>query len=324
MLKVTDEAGTLHYAPFPICNETASPLAFRYGVSEPVSCTLDALDDEMYHLFEYYVHSDVPLTCRVPTLPLGSGSGEAIGGTSNDEGVAFTPLTVALQGTLQLSHLHMWTDMNVLLHRAGVWLPGAKKGKDAKKEKDKKKREKERKKKLKELKKQPGLVYAGTAYSLPSDRGGAEEEEVDEEVDDVENVSLDPWAAGHGAKVVRGEPLTFTFRVSWVHGEDVPDMAGSSGGKGEAAGGVLSSMFFFLMAGGIGALLALSWDKWYKNRRGGGGWSGDGLLGGRSTPGKIVIGNSNFGSGKTNGYGGYNGGVATNGGYGGYSSGKRD
>ena len=270
------------------------------------------------------MHSDVPLTCRVPTLPLErEGSGDALGGV---EGRAFTPLTVALQGTLQLSHLHVWSEMNVLMHRAGIAqkMDGEKTEKEKEKEKDKKEK-KDKKKKWKDLKKQRGLVYAGTAYSLPSsstERPMGEKDDAPLDAGDDENQSLDPWAAGQGAKVVRGEPLTFTFRVSWVHGEDVPEQTGylSWEAKSKDSDGVLSSMFFFLVAAGFGAVLLLAWEKWVKNRRRS-GYKGDGILG-YSGPGKIVIGNSGFGGGKVNGYGGYGGG-GTNG-YGGYSSGKRD
>ena len=273
------------------------------------------------------MHSDVPLTCRVPTLPLErEEEGEGVFGSGTGvEGRAFTPLTVALQGTLQLSHLHVWSEMNVLMHRAGVVKKMDREEKEKKEKKDKKK------KKWKDLKKQRGLVYAGTAYSLPSsstDRPAEEDTGTGDgnvEMGEVENLSLDPWALGQGAKVVRGEPLTFTFRVSWVHGEDVPEQTGySSKYKSGESGSALSNLFFLFVAAGFGAVLVLAWEKWVKNRRTS-GYKGDGILG-YSGPGKIVIGNSAFGAAKVNGYGGYGGG-GTNGysnGYGGYSSGKRD
>ncbi|TPR09858.1 AMP-binding enzyme family protein [Aspergillus niger] len=178
---ITDPLGNLQYIPFPTCNETSQPLSLHYGVAEQtLTCTIASLPDELYHLLEYYVHSDVPMTCRVPTAPLLSSSSPDIDiiDTIDASGEqAYTPITFAIQGTLQLSHLHIWTDMNVLVHNMAST--------------EKKKR------------KDPGYVVAGTAYSVPEfDNRGARE----------------PWTEGHGTKVVRGEPLTFRFSVKWVEG----------------------------------------------------------------------------------------------------------
>jgi hypothetical protein len=119
--QITDDHGNLQYIPFPTCNETNQPLSFEYNVPQTQTCTIDALPDELYHLFEFFVHSDVPLTCRVPSYPLDQ---EELGITSSipDAGGAgadkdlWTPFTIALQGTLQLSHLHLHTNINALFH----------------------------------------------------------------------------------------------------------------------------------------------------------------------------------------------------------------
>ena len=46
-----------------------------------------------------------------------------------NQGPSYTPLTIALQGTLQLSHVHLWADINMIMHRVGADdipdLPGA-------------------------------------------------------------------------------------------------------------------------------------------------------------------------------------------------------
>jgi hypothetical protein len=62
----------------------------------------------------------VPLSCRVPSYPINNeemGSISSFGDTiltgPND---LWTPFTIALQGTLQLSHLHLHTNINVLFH----------------------------------------------------------------------------------------------------------------------------------------------------------------------------------------------------------------
>ncbi|KAK5307423.1 hypothetical protein LTR99_000394 [Exophiala xenobiotica] len=118
---ITDSHGNLQYIPFPTCNETNQPLAFPYNTPQTQTCTLDSLPDELYHLIEFFVHSDVPLSCRVPSYPLSqeelgiTSSLPEVGGTGAEKDL-WTPFTIALQGTLQLSHLHLHTNINVLFH----------------------------------------------------------------------------------------------------------------------------------------------------------------------------------------------------------------
>ena len=114
---ITDAHGNLQYIPFPSCNETQSPLSFPYATPETRNCTIDELPDELYHLIEFFVHSDVPLTCRVPTYPLEADT-TAVLNTDDKTGKSerWTPFTIALQGTLQLSHMHLHTNINVLFH----------------------------------------------------------------------------------------------------------------------------------------------------------------------------------------------------------------
>ncbi|KAL2426888.1 hypothetical protein ABEF95_002654 [Exophiala dermatitidis] len=114
---ITDAHGNLQYIPFPTCNETNQPLSFLYNTPQTQMCTIDALPDELYHLFEFFVHSDVPLTCRVPSYPLEEQNTSPISGaTEAEKSLSWTPFTIALQGTLQLSHLHLHTNINVLFH----------------------------------------------------------------------------------------------------------------------------------------------------------------------------------------------------------------
>jgi hypothetical protein len=69
------------------------------------------------------------MTCRLPRSPLQSTSKEAaleaIAGNAAKDVLAlgtdsdrFVPFTLALAGTLQLSHLHVGNEMNVLVHTA--------------------------------------------------------------------------------------------------------------------------------------------------------------------------------------------------------------
>lgn len=108
-----------------------------------MNCTLDFISDEFFHLLEFYVHNDAPLTCRIPARPLLSSDLqtqktspdpiEGQGSLSSD----YIPLIIALTGTLQLSHLHVGSHLNVLLHAAPKSVD-------------------------------PGVIAAGTAYSISS------------------------------------------------------------------------------------------------------------------------------------------------------------
>lgn len=319
----------MQYIPFPTCNETNRPLAFHYGISESLTCTVSALPDELYHLLEYYVHSDVPLTCRVPTEPLepvavvptagqekpGEGKTEGEGGVDvlRHSGPAYTPLTFSLQGTLQTSHLHLWTDMNVLVHSIPS-RTGKGQGKKGKKE-------------------GPGYVVAGTAYSVPEFDGSvlgdgltsSSSREEDEEAA-VAAAARDPWTAGHGTKVIRGEPLSFTFHVRWVEGGGAigwPRRGDDEDGEGSGVAAFFSKLFFFALAASVGGMAAL-----YFERRRRAGWRGDGILG-VPPRGKGSVGISYGNGGKMNGYGGFSSaasGSANGGGYGlgGFVNGKKD
>ncbi|KAL4807244.1 hypothetical protein BDV18DRAFT_159463 [Aspergillus unguis] len=345
---ITDDLGKLQYIPFPTCKETSAPLALRYGVSESVNCTIDSLPDELYHLLEYYVHSDVPMTCRVPTAPIVSASGldiNAVGqdlkrskaedeeasaneGDNNsggggdgglsvlgDEGPPYTPITFALQGTLQKSHLHIWTDMNVLAHNIPQNPDSTKR---------------------KKMGEEKGYMVAGTAYSVPEfeysllhgkgkskDSGKKTDEE--KEASAVAEAAREPWTAGHGTKVVRGEPLTFSFHVSWIEGGRGIGWPGRdiSAGSGSSFFGIgtMTKLFLFVLAFVAGGLYANNRERIRSTFGGRRGYKGDGILGVPSV-GKGPVGVSFGNGGRSNGYGGYSSGPG--GGYGGFATGKRD
>lgn len=79
-----------------------------------INCTLEAIDDPLFHLLEFYIHNDAPLTCRIPTHPLTST--QISTPTKNAANDDYIPLIFALSGALQLSHLHISPKLNVLLH----------------------------------------------------------------------------------------------------------------------------------------------------------------------------------------------------------------
>ena len=95
-----------------MCNETGEPLEFHYGVEDDKNCTIAMVSDPFFHLLEFYIHSDAPLSCRLPARP--PAHIEVVGDEPPPR--EYVPLVFALAGTLQLSHMHISTHMNVLLH----------------------------------------------------------------------------------------------------------------------------------------------------------------------------------------------------------------
>lgn len=234
---ITDSHGNLQYIPFPTCNETQLPLAFPYDTPSTQSCTIDSLPDELYHLFEFFVHSDVPLTCRVPTYPLDSAAASVdtatntgVGSTSDVE--TWTPFTVAVQGTLQTSHLHLHTNINVLFHTSIE----------------------ESAKKSKKTAPQSHLI-ASTAYSVP-------------------NPSLS--SPREGTKITRYEPLVLTFNVGWIDGDVLPGMVGrlEMGVRDHSVGFSLLSLMGLAASAGFGALGMLLYERKKSGRAGGNGLLG--------------------------------------------------
>ena len=107
-----DANDNIEWVPFPTCNETNHPLEFHYGREGELNCTIALVDDPFFHLLEFYVHADAPLTCRLPARP--PRAVEVIGQPTPP--IQHVPLVFALAGTLQKSHLHVSTRLNVLLH----------------------------------------------------------------------------------------------------------------------------------------------------------------------------------------------------------------
>ena len=102
----------LEWIPFPTCQETNNPLEFHYGVEGEINCTIPMVSDPFFHLLQFYIHSDAPLSCRLPARPRAQVT--VVGETPPEQ--EYVPLVFAMAGTLQLSHMHISTHMNVLLH----------------------------------------------------------------------------------------------------------------------------------------------------------------------------------------------------------------
>ncbi|KAK4958554.1 hypothetical protein LTR28_005528 [Elasticomyces elasticus] len=198
---ITDSTGALQYIPFPTCNETGRPLELYFGIEGELNCTIDFISDPLFHLLEFYVHNDAPLTCRIParppaTIPQAPGTYDpaakeaagkavegqgALGGKGN-EGGDWVPMVVALTGQLQLSHVHVANRLNVLLHAAPRALA-------------------------------LGTVSAATAYSV-----------------------ADPDTGSSSTKIVIGDPLPLRLSVRWYPTTSLP-----SGWDGAGAGRLRSA-----------------------------------------------------------------------------------
>jgi hypothetical protein len=178
----------------------------------------------------------------------------AVGSASSDP---WSPLTIALQGSLQHSHLHLHTTINVLFHTSA----------DSN---------------------TPSHLIAAAAYSLPN--------------------LTDPMLPLEGTKVIRTEPLSFTFEVGWIDGAILPGMVGRPviGVKDHGLGFSLLTFFALAASAGVGAMGMMIWERRKSGR------SMNGLL--------PTVGGARgmSGGGNGTGYGGY-GGYAT-----GYGPGKKD
>lgn len=95
-----DSNENIIYGPFPKCKESGEEFSLTYKKNEEVQCTVE-LTDELYHLFQLYIHEDAPFSCKIPI---------------DSQNNAFIPLTFSFRGDLETSHLDIDTTMNVLVH----------------------------------------------------------------------------------------------------------------------------------------------------------------------------------------------------------------
>jgi hypothetical protein len=78
-----------------------------------LNCTIPLITDPFFHLLEFYIHNDAPLSCRIPSRPPAHIHSPTSAPPFQQE---FVPLVFALAGTLERSHLHISTHLNILLH----------------------------------------------------------------------------------------------------------------------------------------------------------------------------------------------------------------
>jgi hypothetical protein len=109
---IENAAHEIQWVPFQVCNETNKPLEFHYGIEGEQNCTIPMISDPFFHLLEFYIHHDAPLSCRMPARP--APHPEVVGEKPPEQ--EYIPLVFAMAGTLQLSHMHISTHLNVLIH----------------------------------------------------------------------------------------------------------------------------------------------------------------------------------------------------------------
>jgi hypothetical protein len=184
---VQDSNDNVLWAPFPTCRETGRALEFHYGREAELNCTVDAVSDELYHQLEFYVHADAPLACRLRARP--SRPSEVLGVDAPPD--VYVPLVFALAGTLELSHVHVATRLNVLVHAAPHHGVAAHRWHDA------------------------GVLDSAVAYSTGT-------------LSRMDKTGREAVGAGemHTQRVIIGDPLALTLSVRWLPGAHLPHSDG--------------------------------------------------------------------------------------------------
>ena len=92
------------FTPFLICNETGSPPTFNFRQSTSktrTTCTVK-IDDSTFHLFQAYMHLDIPLICRLPSCQPDNGY--------------WAQIPINLIGKAELSHFDIEPKINFIIH----------------------------------------------------------------------------------------------------------------------------------------------------------------------------------------------------------------
>ena len=210
----------IEWVPFPLCNETQRPLEFHYGVEAELNCTIPMVDDPFFHLLEFYLHADAPLACRLANRP--APHIETVG--ERPYKPEYVPLVFALAGTLQMSHLHVATHLNVLLHSSP---------------------------KHHIHPHDSGVLDSGVAYST-SPLGHKIHQAGGSAADESSSVQ----AISEAVRLIIGDPLPLTFSVRWFPTPSLPKTEGRVewSGMGNHLGP--STVFYSLVSFIAGAIVA--------------------------------------------------------------------
>jgi hypothetical protein len=157
------------------------------------------------------------MACRIPARP---PPHIAVSGAKKFE-QEFVPLVFALAGTLQLSHLHVSTHMNILLHSVP---------------------------KHHLRKHDSGIIDSGAAYSTSPLATSSNDPHL--------NV---PYFENSNHKLVIGDPLPFTFSVRWFPTPALPMNNGKVEWNGMGGHIYASTVFYIVVAFGAGVLVSVSY-----------------------------------------------------------------
>lgn len=247
---IQDAQNHLQYIPFMTCNETGLPLELHYGVEADINCTIASVSDPLFHLLEFYIHNDAPLTCRLPARPPTTVSIPGEEAPEQD----FVPLIFALAGTLQLSHLHVSTHMNILLHSVP---------------------------KHHLQKHDSGVIDSGAAYSTSPLA-----------VSSKDAHHANPFFSNSNHKLVIGDPLPLSFSIRWFPTPELP--RSNSRDEWNDGGHIgFSTIFYGLVSFGAGVVVCTVyfWGVVLPKRLKGRTLGGATPLGGYGLGGSTGVGN---------------------------------
>jgi hypothetical protein len=94
-----DEDNNIMYGPMFKCLESNAPFSLSYMKDSNVKCTIK-FEDELYHLFQLYLHKDVPFTCRFELRP--------------NSGI-YLPIDFSFRGNVLESHFDIDPNVNMLM-----------------------------------------------------------------------------------------------------------------------------------------------------------------------------------------------------------------
>lgn len=230
---ITDESGQLQYIPFPTCNETGRSLELAFGVEKDLNCTIDPITDSLFHLLEFYIHNDAPLTCRIPSAPVSSTT--TFPETSEEHAQNYIPLIFALTGTLQKSHIHVSPSLNLLFHTS------------------------EPKQSVSQ-----GRILAATGYSVPKiPIPASREKRANKDASDSQQAPLQdlgsPYEADGTIKLIINDPLPLRLSPHWYTTPSLPPSTTPIRGLGGHVH--LSTVFYCLLSAMGGAMGALAYFR---------------------------------------------------------------
>ena len=197
-----------------------------------INCTIAPITDSLFHLLEFYIHNDAPLTCRIPSSPISSSN--VLPETSEEHIQNYIPLIFALTGTLQKSHIHVSPSLNLLFHTSDPKESQA-----------------------------SGRILAATAYSVPiipisSNPTSDTKKAVDDSQIPLQDANS-PYEADGTIKLIINDPLPLRLSLHWYTTPSLPPSTTPVKGLGGHVH--LSTVFYCLLSAMGGAMGALAYFR---------------------------------------------------------------